>query len=474
MARGNSKLGRRGRGREVVEQIGPGTAWSADGPVAPAAPSPGRNILPGEPFEPVATVFPAQRNPEPAPFPVTAPAGWGFAPGAPASMAGVQPEPGRAPHETSVLAWPNEEQTSPMPAVPSAGPDPLDALQQYAGLPLGAAPAPDPAQLYHPSHLTAPFPQYGEGTAAASTPTASAAPPASDSGFADGGIFTGSEPFDGIPAASPLAPPAHGLSGFGPQMPAPGYLPQSSLEPLDVTPVVPLDEVLPGEEEAGRRRGRRRAGGRRRDGAQFDDGSGSAGRKGAKRAVALLGAVAVLGAAGYVGYSQLSGTDEAVSSPTVPVKPAASAHFELPEHLATLVQITPAQAKALTANYLKLAARTSPNLPAAQTATAYHPAGSPKVAVNVVVFRPTSTSTYDALLASLSRPAHGSASVAAVPAAAGAAGGTMMCGSQRGPQTFAWCAWNSSKGMGFLQAKGTANTAYAAIYTRELRAFAER
>ena len=94
--------------------------------------------------------------------------------------------------------------------------------------------------------------------------------------------------------------------------------------------------------------------------------------------------------------------------------------------------------------------------------------------MNVVVFKSGSKAAYNALLGSLSRPGPGSASVAATPVAPGAAGGTMMCGSQRGSSATAWCAWESPKGMGFVQAKGTANTAYAAVYTRELRAFAER
>ena len=191
MARGSSKLGGRGRGTEVIEQTGPGTAWPSDGTGLSAAPSPARNILPGEPFEPVAASFPTQRHPEPAPFPATTPAGWGFAPppGAPDPMQAAAHgmpgagEPGLFSGEAATLSWPNDDSTAPMPAVPAAGPDPLDALQQYAGLPLGAAPAPDPAQVYQPSH-----------------PAAHLGAPASDSGFADGGIFTGSEHFDGIPS----------------------------------------------------------------------------------------------------------------------------------------------------------------------------------------------------------------------------------------------------------------------------------
>ena len=50
----------------------------------------------------------------------------------------------------------------------------------------------------------------------------------------------------------------------------------------------------------------------------------------------------------------------------------------------------------------------------------------------------------------------------------------MLCGSQRGASSMAWCAWSSTKGVGFLSTRGTANPTYAALYTRELRAYSER
>jgi hypothetical protein len=58
--------------------------------------------------------------------------------------------------------------------------------------------------------------------------------------------------------------------------------------------------------------------------------------------------------------------------------------------------------------------------------------------------------------------------------APGAAGGSMLCGSQRGASSSAWCAWKSGKGVGFLTTSGTASPTFAAVFTRELRAFAER
>jgi hypothetical protein len=334
------------------------------------------------------------------------------------------------------------------------------------------------------------------------------------SGFADGGIFTGneyagadhlsSEPFDGIPSnASTFAP-----QGYGTQPPPhPGPFPPRDLEPLDVTPVPPgghpapgygygpgvadgLSSMLPGDDDDGGRRGRRRRakseGKRRSSGtergafdaltdARSDEAPVEHRASGSRRVVALLGAVAVLGAAGYLGYSQLAGTDQAVSSPVVPKKPVvASPKSTLPTALANLTEITPAQAKALATSYTTLSAKNLPTLPVPLTVTAYHPQNDPRTTVNVVVYKAGVRGTYETLVGSLSRPSPGNAAIAAVPVAPGAAGGQMLCGSQRGASSTAWCAWSSTKGVGFLSTKGTANPTLAAIYTRELRAYAER
>jgi hypothetical protein len=248
--------------------------------------------------------------------------------------------------------------------------------------------------------------------------------------------------------------------------------------------------VLPGEDDEGGRRGRRRRakageGKRRSHGADrdrfdappappSDEAPVEHRTSGSRRVVALLGAVAVLGAAGYLGYSQLAGSDEAVSSPVVPAKPAVTPKFTLPTSLANLTQITPAQAKALSTSYTTLAAKNLPTLPAPTTVSAYHPQNDARVTVNVVVYKAGSPGAYEALVGSLSRPSPGNAAVAAVPVAPGAAGGQMLCGSQRGTSSTAWCAWSSTKGVGFLSTRGTANPTFAAIYTRELRAYAER
>jgi hypothetical protein len=104
----------------------------------------------------------------------------------------------------------------------------------------------------------------------------------------------------------------------------------------------------------------------------------------------------------------------------------------------------------------------------------YHAPGDPRTTVSVVVYKAGKQGTYEALVGLLSRPSAGNASVAAVPVAPGAAGGQMLCGSQRGTASTGWCAWSSAKSVGFLSTTGTPEPIFAAIYTRELRAFAER
>jgi hypothetical protein len=519
VARGNSKLGGFGRGRRVVEETGPEQAWPADGPAAPAAPSPARNILPGEPFEEIAPNFPSQRSPEPSPFAMSGQPGWGAAP-MPHS-AGAFGDAGPMGGNGIVPGWPGHASTHPMSAAPGAdqgfpgpaqnGADPLDALQQYAGLPLGAAPAPDPAQLY----------PHGLPPQASANPTMPAdhagGPAGPSSGFADGGIFTGGDlpggelqgmdahgnfPGMSFPGASfsggdtsgaafsngrsyqdlppqgfPPAPPAP--QGYDPHGSAGGFVPHSSFEPLDGPHGAgAFGNVLPGSEASaeGRHKGRRRSkpdNGHHRDGA---DGAGS--RSGSRRAVLLLGSVAVLAAAGYVGYSQLSGTDDPVTAVTTPVRPATPAtptnsRFTLPADLVDLVQITPAQSASLTAGYTKLSAQKAPNLAPPLVATSYHRAGSPVPLLNVVIYRPGAVGTFQTIVRQLSQPAPGTASVPAVPVPGGAAGGTMLCGSQRGSAPSAWCAWNSGKSIGFVQALNTTNAGNPATFARELRAYTE-
>ncbi|HSP38220.1 MAG TPA: hypothetical protein VLR26_10740 [Frankiaceae bacterium] len=529
MARGNSKLSGRGRGRDNADETGPEqSAWPPDAGNAPAAPSPARTILPGQPFEPVAPQFPAQRQPD------GTTAGWDLLP----TQGGYDPTGLHT--DPNTISWPSAT-TAPMQAMPTSvgmtqvG-DPLDALQQYAGLPLagypGAAPAPDPTQLYQPQAPMTNSPgvdgsagHYGPATSSMSAGPSQATPlqngygsPA-DSGFADGGMFTGGQPFDGPPTGAPVAPGGYGMpGGLGQQLPPlSGHIPQTSLQPLDVFStttgpaaggsVLPGSDDFPGERS---RRGRRRRGkaasandSERPESNHYDHAhysgahsgthsgahsgagrgigrtadSGTSSNSGARRAVALLGAVAVLGGAGYVGYSQLTGTDQAVSSTSTSVRPAnaaAGAKYVLPNQLANLTQIAPTEATQLTAGYTTLSKKRAPELPMPAQVSAYRPTPAAVSTVNVVIYKPGAPNLYNALVGLLSRPDAGSAAVAAAPVASGAAGGTMVCGAQRGASTSAWCAWTSGKGIGLITANGTDNPTYAAIYTRELRAYAER
>jgi hypothetical protein len=191
--------------------------------------------------------------------------------------------------------------------------------------------------------------------------------------------------------------------------------------------------------------------------------------------VAAVGVVAVLGGAGFLGYSQLAAGD-ADSDVPAPVAVAPPARYTVPAALGGLTQISPAQAKAMTERYTNLARNSLPDLPAPLVVTGFQAAGASTPGVNVVVYRAGAQgeATLDALVGNLSSPAPGNASIPAITTPGGAVGGSMLCGAQRGSTPTAWCAWRSAKGVGFVRALGTDNPNYAAAYTRELRAFAER
>ncbi len=192
VARGNAKLGGRGRGRSGSTETLPEFTDPGNG-----APSPARNILPGEPFEPAAASF--GHGPDPL-----MPSGWG------ANGPGFNSQ--------APLTWGADPSTAPLAAVgPNGHPgqpggDPLDALQQYAGLPLGAgygaAPAPDPSQVHS---------GYG------ATPT--------DSGFAGDGLFSGGSPL--------------------PETPAPAYVPHPSAPSDDPATAAFAAQPAPGQAFAG-------------------------------------------------------------------------------------------------------------------------------------------------------------------------------------------------------------------------------
>jgi hypothetical protein len=508
VARGSSKLGGLGRGRKTAEaQPTVSGTEQQDGFPIPAVPSSARNILPGEPFEPASAGLPAPRSGDSFAGP-----GWGAgAPGLPGDPVGLNP-----------LGF--EPSTGPLPAVPG-GPlpgDPLDALQQYAGMPSafgtgyasGAAPAPDPTQLYQPFPGPA-APDYSGGTG---YPATSAYGTPEGSGFADGGIFTGeafgsdnlggptfgADPLDGAsPQGEHFGAGAPGPAGsasastmladpsiFGADEHSLGLPPMTAAAPT-ITPGSPF-EPAPGfgvdsdmlvEEQGGRGRRRRNSKARRtrdHEGGATTGGSGG----GSRRAVALLGIAAILGGAGFVGYTQLGGSeDELVSSGPVTRAPAgtaatgsAPATYATPKQLATFSQVAPDALVGLTRDYTSLAKQNLPGLPAPMTVSAYHTATSPAPVINVVVYAPSARSdaAYNQLVAQLSRPGEGTVSVPAVPVAPGASGGTLLCGSQRGASNSAWCAWKSDKGVGFLQTRGSSNQNNAAVLTRELRAYAER
>jgi hypothetical protein len=277
VARGGSMFGGRGRDRDAAD-AGP---ESIDAGASPA-PSSARTILPGEPFEAAPASFPSQRPADPL-----MPSGWGMS-GLPApgdDLGATMFGPGGfGAHNSAGFPEPT---TAPLPAMNPGGAtgDPLDALQQYAGLPLSGfgatAPAPDPTQLYDPSRSFAAPETFGAAPAGGAEQTYGAVPSADagpadaapagaaiadptstgpgvsaygapTSGFAAGGIFTGGDDFGAAGALehAPFDPAAGGLAaavGYAgapaagvPTEPATdagvGPLPAAFASPLDVAP----------------------------------------------------------------------------------------------------------------------------------------------------------------------------------------------------------------------------------------------
>ena len=170
---------RRGRGRtRWRRRVRSSRRGSRRRPGHTSAPSPARNILPGEPFEAAAPAFPSQRTVSPR-------SGWGMNSGFPtaasAEPSGIQDSP--TPPSATGRAPSRQQRRSGRARRPGGSADPLDALQQYAGLPVGgfpgAAPAPDPSQLYQPARRDAPDgaaprrPTYGDPALASAVPLAS-------------------------------------------------------------------------------------------------------------------------------------------------------------------------------------------------------------------------------------------------------------------------------------------------------------
>jgi hypothetical protein len=273
-------------------------------------------------------------------------------------------------------------------------------------------------------------------------------------------------PFPQPPIPQLPVPPA----GFGP-IPGPPTDVLASAAPFPF-PGLDLDAD---EEDTGRRRRK----GRRRASAEADATSG--GRSGLRRIGALVGIAAVLGTAGWVGYGQLNSSSDSTATPLSPgphaAAPAATVRFTLPAQLATLTQVPSARAAQIARDYSATTGRALTALPAPAVVSGYHDAGKQAIAVSVVVYKPAASSAnsgYLALVGQLSRPGAGNVSVPATTVAPGAAGGSMLCGAQRGTTASAWCAWKTGKTVGFLRTHGSSDVAYATVYTRELRAYAER
>ncbi len=294
----------------------------------------------------------------------------------------------------------------------------------------------------------------------------------------------GAAPLEGV--GTPPATENYGGQPFGLQPGAVGASTITPGAPFEPTPAFGVDSDLLVDEPSGGGRRRRKGRARATDeyGADADTGGWHSGN-GSRRAVALLGIAAILGGAGFIGYTQLGGSadDLAASTPVTrvpagaaPATGGSSGTFETPKQLGIFTQVSPEAAKSLTALYTSMAKQLTPTLPAPATVTGYHPAASPTASISVVLYAPSARNeaVYQQLVAQLSQPSPGSVSAPGVPVAAGASGGTMLCGSQRGVANSAWCAWKSGKAVGFLQTLGSSSQGNAGALTREFRAYAER
>ena len=477
MARGNSKLGR-GRGKNAPEESGPEqSAWQPEAPGRSRPRARRATSCPASRSRPPHRRFPSQRTVEPLG------PGWGIGrlrlSRPPASSRAVR-HPGLA--DPAFCNWSGAEPaTAPLQAVPAGAggsADPLDALQQYAGLPVGAfpgaAPAPDPAQLYQPGQaspraVTRRRPPTASalrrpGTAASATarprtastrsagstctaasrtqgasPTARTAPrsgcrprprrpsrptarppAASPTAASSPADYPDSEPFDGIPSnAATFAPQGYGRSrrlrrspsAARPRAagrdPADRRLPRPSApgtasgpaspaacpacSPATTTTAAAAVDVVA-----------RRPPGKRRVAAEPTAIGSTPGRPRAPTRLRTSTAPPAPAASSRSSepsrFSAPPATSATASSPaptqavSAPVVPAQAGRrrpkYALPNSLANLTQITPAQAKALTASYTTLAAKNLPTLPPPPTVSGLPPAERRGAAtVNVVVYK---------------------------------------------------------------------------------------
>ena len=425
-----------------------------------------RTVLPGEPFEgPAASAVPGPRD-QPL---VAAPAYqeepvWNFAP----------------PAENDFAALPPARSFEPATYDPTYGAvvDPHHA----------------PAELFTPTYATADSlttpEQYEDLHQFGALPVAegydqSAAAPAYDSS---------PPPAYPAPAGYDLAPPAFPAPAYpspagdlpvypaAPSWPTPEASQHAFNAPAPelLTPIAPSAEgVSIGDEPPT---------GEDADGAHRKS-------RGPNKALIALAAVVILGGGGYFGYTHFvkSSTDSSTSTGTSTPKaatpvapksaksstptvttPTGTVSYNYPSSLAGFSVRTSSAASALQRQITSFAKGAYPAYLGTPVIASYGTASTASVVA--YTFHPAASKLSDGfatLLAGAHQAATGNTVGDFTSVPAGAAGGSMTCGSQTGASPISYCIWKGTSAVGMVYMKGQTDTPINQALTRELRAYAE-
>jgi hypothetical protein len=387
-----------------------------------------RTVLPGEPFDgPAASAVPGPRDvpAEPQP-PLDEPQQWNFGPQDQGGFASPPPARSFEPatydptygavldaHHAPAAAYTQTYATADSLTAPGQ----LEGLHEFAALPMTPAPA---------------FP-----------------PPADD--------------LPAYPAASSWPAPAqqptgqHDVGVFAPE--------QAVLAP----PMPPVDGHPTGEDaESGHRKSGRRP----------------------NTALLALATVVVLGAGGYFGYTQLTKSDSSASTPVIPVAPKHPTNSTPAAKPAVTPTTTVAYNYPSTIAGFRLQSSAAASMLQRQFTAfskgAYQPyMGTPSIesygapygpAIVAVTYHPTASRLslgFATMLAGVHKPATNNIVGAFASVPAGAAGGSMTCGSQAGASPITYCIWQGKSATGMVYMLGGADVPINQAVTREMRAYAE-
>jgi hypothetical protein len=413
-----------------------------------------RTVLPGEPFDgPAASAVPGPRDVAPEQTP-EAPQQWNFGPPAQSDFVSPPPAPRSFEPETydptyGAVVDPHHAPASvftPTYATADslAAPDQYESLHQFGELPIAAG--------------------YGDTALAPAYP----APPAYD--LSKPPAYAAPE----VPVAYPSpagdlpAYPAESSWPAPPEAAYPSFAPPAHEHGLLAPPAPPIEAPPIGEDaQSAHRKSERRP----------------------NKALLALAAVVILGGGGYFGYTQLSKSDSstatstpitsaapAASTPaaTTPTAPAASAAYSYPTHLAGFAARTSSTAQALQRQITSFSKGAYPAYLGTPAVTSFGTANTASVVA--VTFKPAASKLsagFSTMLAGVQKPAAGNTVGAFASVPAGAAGGSMTCGSQTGASPITYCVWKGTSSVGMVYMKGRTDTPINQALTRELRAYAE-